>query len=75
MKAVQTKRVYTVPVGVHTWHRTVEQPLMLLWAAKTFFPEQFGALGLKAETKQFFREFFDYQLTDEQTSEILSGIQ
>lgn len=75
IKAVQTKRVYTVPVGVHTWHRTVEQPLALLWAAKTFFPQQFVALDLMAETKRFYSEFFDYRLTDEQASEILSGIQ
>jgi iron complex transport system substrate-binding protein len=75
LEAVRTKRVYTVPVGVHVWHRSVEQPLALLWAAKTFFPERLGALDLAAETKRFYGEFFDYRLTDEQVNEILSGVQ
>jgi iron complex transport system substrate-binding protein len=73
MKAVETKRVYAVPMGIHTWHRSVEQPLMLLWAAKTFAPGLFRTIDLYAETKHFYHEFFDYELTDQQVTEMLTG--
>lgn len=74
LKAVKQGRVYIVPVGAHTWaNRTAEQPLTVLWAAKTFHPELFKTLDLAAETKSFYREFFGFALSDAQVDEILSG--
>ena len=74
LKAVRGGRVYVVPVGAHTWaNRTAEQPLTVLWAAKTFHPERFAALDLPREVKAFYREFFGHDLTDAQIGEILGG--
>lgn len=74
VKAVQNKRVYTVPMGVHPWgQRTVEQPLTVLWAAKLFSPELFKEIDIISETKAFYMNFFNYNLTDEQALEIISG--
>ena len=74
LKAVQAGRVHVVPVGAHTWsNRTAEQPLTLLWAAKTFHPARFADLDLAAETASFYREFFGYTLSEAQVREILSG--
>jgi iron complex transport system substrate-binding protein len=74
LKAVRARRVYLVPVGAHTWaNRTAEQPLTVLWAAKTFHPERFADLDLAAETKAFYRTFFNHALGDAQIVEILSG--
>jgi iron complex transport system substrate-binding protein len=74
MKAVRNNRVYVAPVGAHTWaNRTAEQPLVVLWAAKTFFPEQFKSVDMPAEVKAFYRDFFRHELTDAQVAEILSG--
>jgi iron complex transport system substrate-binding protein len=74
LKAVRAGRVYVVPVGAHTWaNRTAEQPLTVLWAARTFFPDRFPSLNLAVETKAFYREFFGHELTDAQVAEILSG--
>jgi iron complex transport system substrate-binding protein len=74
LKAVQNGRIYVVPVGAHTWaNRTAEQPLTVLWAAKTFHPERFATLDLAAETKAFYRDFFGYTATEAQIAEILSG--
>jgi|SRR5215469_11031232 len=75
LQAVKRKRVYTVPVGIHFWHRSVEQPLMLLWAAKTLTPERFKMIDLETETKAFYKEFFNYDLSSDQVAEILSGVQ
>ncbi|OPY00172.1 MAG: corrinoid ABC transporter substrate-binding protein [Syntrophorhabdus sp. PtaU1.Bin002] len=74
VNAVRNKKVYTVPMGVHPWgQRTVEQPLTVLWAAKLFYPEQFSHIDLVAETKDFYRKFFDYSLTNKQAFEIING--
>ena len=74
LRAVRQGRVYVVPVGAHTWaNRTAEQPLTVLWAARTFHPARFAALDLAAETRAFYREFFGHALGDAEVAEILSG--
>jgi iron complex transport system substrate-binding protein len=74
LKAVRERRVHLVPVGAHTWaNRTAEQPLTVLWAAKTFHPERFQDVDLAAETKAFYQRFFDHALSDAEVAEILSG--
>jgi iron complex transport system substrate-binding protein len=74
LKAVKSGRIYVVPVGAHTWsNRTAEQPLTVLWAAETFHPGRLKDLNLAAETKRFYREFFDHDLADAAITEILSG--
>jgi iron complex transport system substrate-binding protein len=74
LKAVRNGKVYVVPVGAHTWsNRTAEQPLTVLWAAETLHPGRVKDLNLAAETKRFYREFFDHELPDAAITEILSG--
>jgi iron complex transport system substrate-binding protein len=74
LRAVRQRRVYVVPVGAHTWaNRTAEQPLTVLWAARTFHPERFPLLDLAAEVKTFYREFFGHELAPAQIAEMLSG--
>jgi iron complex transport system substrate-binding protein len=45
----------------------------VLWAARTFHPDRFGALDLAAETRAFYRDFFGHALGDAEVAEILSG--
>jgi iron complex transport system substrate-binding protein len=74
LKAVRSGKVYVVPVGAHTWsNRTAEQPLTVLWAVETFHPRRLKDLDLAAETKRFYRDFFDHVLADAAIAEILSG--
>ena len=74
LKAVKSGKVYVVPVGAHTWsNRTSEQPLTVLWAAETFHPGRVAGMNLAAETKAFYRAFFDHDLSDAAIAEILSG--
>jgi iron complex transport system substrate-binding protein len=74
LKAVVNQRVFLIPVGAHTWaHRTVEQPLTVLWAAKTFHPEVFASVNLQAEVQQFYATFFGVSLSETQVQEILDG--
>ncbi len=74
LKAVRSGQLHLVPVGAHTWsNRTAEQPLTVLWAAKTFHPARFSSLNLGHETRQFYRDFFGHNLTEAELAEILSG--
>ncbi|MER9158372.1 hypothetical protein [Mesorhizobium sp. M0778] len=43
VRAVATWRVFPLPVVAHRWgNRTAEQPLTVLWVARTINPEVFG---------------------------------
>jgi iron complex transport system substrate-binding protein len=75
IKAVQTGRVFTIPVGISRWGHPggLETPLAILWTAKTAYPDLFTDLDLKTEVRQFYQRFFDLTLDDPTIERVLSG--
>lgn len=74
VSAIKNGNVYAAPAGAHYWWgSTCETPLMVLWTAKTLYPEQFKDLDMEAEVIAFYKEFFGCEITREQAAEILSG--
>ena len=74
INAVQNKKVYAIPVGAHSWgHRTIEQPLTVLWAAKIFHAKKFDNIDLFGEIRNFYRNFFGYSLTGEEITWMIKG--
>ncbi|MDD5053689.1 MAG: ABC transporter substrate-binding protein [Sulfuricurvum sp.] len=72
LNAVKNRQVFVSPHGMHLWaYRTSEQPLMVLWAAKTFYPEYFNKLDIREETKAFYEHFVKYKLSDQDLTDIL----
>jgi iron complex transport system substrate-binding protein len=72
--AVKNKAIYNGPFGAHIWaNRGIELPLMVLWTAKTVYPDHFNSIDLEKETADFYQRFFGTSLTDDQVQEILSG--
>ncbi|MBW6414860.1 ABC transporter substrate-binding protein [Methylacidiphilum fumariolicum] len=72
LSAVRRRRVLCMPMGVHRWgRRTVEEPLALLWAAQQFHPDQFHEYDLRSETREFYRRFFGYPLSEAEADTIL----
>jgi iron complex transport system substrate-binding protein len=69
--AVKNGQVKISPTGVFFWDSGQQKILQLMWMAKTFHPDKFADLDMKAELKDFYSRFFDYQLTDEQAEKIL----
>lgn len=69
--AVRTGKVYVNPYGVFYWDYGAEGPLFLLWLAKTFHPDKFADIDIVKEVKNFYSQFYDYKLTDEQANKIL----
>ena len=76
IQAVQDGAVYPCPAGtMFSWSRpSPEAPLANLWLAQKLYPDRFADLDLADETKMFFREFYDYDLTDEEVESILHPI-
>lgn len=70
--AVAAERVYPLPIVAHTWgNRTSEQPLTVLWTARTINPEAFAEIDLHAELAAFFADIFHHPLSDEEIDNIL----
>jgi iron complex transport system substrate-binding protein len=72
VSAVASRRVFPLPVVAHTWgNRTAEQPLTVLWAAKTINPERFRDVDLKEEVGRFYATIFVHPLDDNTVAAIL----
>lgn len=72
--AVKQGNVVKNPVGTSNWGRySAEEALQLLWAAKLFHTEKFEDVDLVAETQQFYKTFYDYELSTEDAQRILDG--
>lgn len=66
VRAVQEGNVYKCPLGVYRWYPpSSDTPLMLLWLAKTNYPELFEDIDLEQEIRDYYTEFFGIELTDE----------
>lgn len=72
VKAVAARKVYPLPIVAHTWgNRTSEQPLTVLWAAKTINPDAFSGVDLRTELDRFYRDIFHHPLSAADIDNIL----
>lgn len=75
LTAVKNQRVLRNPAGVFPWDRYgTEVALQLGWAAQQLHPTLFSELDMKQETEDFYRQFFDYSLSDTEAERILQGL-
>ena len=74
VSAVQNDKVYTEPSGTYPWSvRSAEGALMPLFLAKIMYPDTFSDLNLNDKIKEFYKDFYDYDLTDDQVKSIEAG--
>lgn len=75
VSAVKNRHIVASPSGVHLWaNRTAEQTLMILWAAKQFYPKYFSDLDIQKETMEFYSRFFNYKLNRRELKDILEPL-
>jgi iron complex transport system substrate-binding protein len=75
LKAVQQKRVYRNPAGVFPWDRYgTEAALQIPWAAKLLHPDLFPQNDMVNITRDFYRRFFNYRLSDAEAMRMLKGL-
>lgn len=76
VEAVKNKQVYKVPIGGYRWDPPgVETPLTVKWVAKIQHPELFADIDMRQETADFFKEVYDFTLTEEMLDMILNDVQ
>lgn len=74
ISAVKNGKVYQNPTGAFLWDRySCEEALQVQWAAKTIHPDKFKDLDIAAETKNFYKTFLNYNLTNEEVDKILKA--
>ncbi|MDD4948801.1 MAG: ABC transporter substrate-binding protein [Sulfuricurvum sp.] len=67
LKAVKEKQLYQAPIGTFWWDRpSPESILGILWLSKILYPEAMKDINLKRETKDFYKKFYGYTLTDKE---------
>ncbi|WP_239333242.1 ABC transporter substrate-binding protein [Frankia sp. CiP3] len=65
LKAVKGNRVYFNPQGLYPWDRFgPEEALQIQWAAQALHPGLFTDLDMRAETRGFYKKFFNYEPTE-----------
>lgn len=75
ISAVRNRRVLVNPKGINAWcTRAAEAALQVLWAAGMFHPELLPGLDMAAETRRFYRQFYAYELNDEEVTHVLQGL-
>lgn len=70
--AVKNKQVYKIPLGIYRWFPpSGDAPLMLKWLASKNQPELFD-YDMNEEIRAYYKEFYEYDLTDEEIHDILN---
>jgi iron complex transport system substrate-binding protein len=73
LTAVKNKKVYLNPKGVYLWSvRSAEGALQPLWLVKTLHPEVTKELDIKQKLKEFYKNYYYYDVTDEDIEAILN---
>ena len=74
VSAVINKKVYKTPLGIYRWDAPgVETPLMMKWLATMIQPEIFADIDMQQEVTDYFQNYFNYTITDEDYAQIMSA--
>ena len=71
--AVQNEDVYVVPTGIYRWNvRSGEGAMMTPWIGTVVYPEQFSDVDMNQIVKDFFNDFYGYELDDAGVEKVLA---
>lgn len=76
IKAVQDKKVYLTPTSPIGWFDRppgVNTIIGIPWTAKVLYPDKFQNLNMTSLTKEFYSEFYHYNLSDSEVSDLLNN--
>ena len=76
IKAVQNKEVYLSPQSPFKWFDRPVGANMIIgvpWVAKVLYPDDYKDINMVDTTKEFYSNFYHFDLTDDQAKEILLG--
>lgn len=73
LQAVQNEKIYGIPSGVFFLDKGSTTSLMVLWLATILHPDLFSDVDMIEEIQYYYREFYEYELTEEQAQHVLDG--
>ena len=76
VKAVKDKQVYLAPNTPFNWFEGppgVNSIIGIPWTAKVLYPDRFKDMDIKNLTKYFYSNFYHYDLSDQEVSDMLSS--
>ena len=75
LDAVKNQDVQKLPLGMYRWYVTCsDSPLMLLWMAMENHPDRFADVDFNQTMKDFYKQFYDVELTDADIEQIMEPI-
>lgn len=75
LNAVKNNMVFVNPKGIFKWDRYgIEEALQVQWCASLLYPQYFEGFDIREETKYFYREFLNYELTDDQVDKFMNHL-
>lgn len=76
VNAVRNHEAYKMPLGMYrSYTPGADCPVTLLWMAKTAYPVQFQDIDVISEAKEYYKEVFGIELSDEQAKSIFEPAQ
>jgi iron complex transport system substrate-binding protein len=73
IEAVKTNMVFTVPKGVATWDTPEPESFLApVWMAQIFYPEDFSNIDIRKEIKNFYKNYYELSISDEEVEQILN---
>ena len=73
LRAVKDRQLHRVPAGVFFMDKGTTATLMLLWLATVVQPELFADINVIEEIRYYYREFYSYDLSEEEALKVLEG--
>ena len=74
LTSIQNNQVFRIPQGIFGWSKMgPEYGLNIIWAAKLFHPNLFEDIDMVQITQNFYKKFFDTDVTSDYVLMILSG--
>lgn len=72
IQAVKDGRVYDTTLGMWNWFTpNPDAPLVLAWLACNAYPEQFADYPLEDTIRDYYKECYGYEVTDEELEEMI----
>jgi len=74
ISAIRNRRVYVIPDGVFYWDSSSEGVLLTEYMAQKLYPDLFKDLKMKDEVQTYYKQFYHYELTDNEADNMLHGL-
>lgn len=72
--AVKNQKVYVCPYGVYNWSvRSGEGAMLPLWLGTIMYPDLFADVDMNQVVKDFFADFYAYDISAEEITTVLAG--